>query len=66
MELVFGYVNRMAISKSTVLRDFTVVASNNLANNIFSNIEKICLITGLPAKVKHNNIRRVYDYIKTR
>lgn len=53
--------NRTTISKGAILPDFTIVASNSLVNKNFSNIGENCLIAGLPAKLKLQNIRRVYD-----
>lgn len=58
--------NRTTILKGSVLPDFTIVASNSLVNKDFSDIGENCLIVGIPAKVKHKNIRRVYDYNKQR
>lgn len=53
--------NRTTISKGAVLPDYTVVASNSLVNKDFSSIGENCLIAGLPAKLKQQNIRRVFD-----
>ena len=58
--------NRTTISKGSVLPDFTIVASSSLVNKDFSDIGENCLIAGMHAKLKHNNIRRVYDYKKQR
>lgn len=53
--------NRTTIAKGTVLPDYTIVASNSLVNKDFSSIGENCLIEGLPAKLKQQNIRRVFD-----
>lgn len=53
--------NRTTIAKGTVLPDYTIVASNSLVNKDFSSIGENCLIAGLPAKLKQQNIRRVFD-----
>lgn len=53
--------NRTTIAKGTELPDYTIVASNSLVNKDFSSIGENCLIAGLPAKLKQQNIRRVYD-----
>lgn len=56
--------NRTTISKGVILPDFTIVASNSLVNKDFSSIGENCLIAGLPAKLKLQNIRRVYNIKK--
>lgn len=52
--------NRTTIAKGTVLPDYTIVASNSLVNKDFSSIGENCLLAGLPATVKQQNIRRVF------
>ena len=53
--------NRATISKGAVLPDYTIVASNSLVNKDFSSIGENCLLAGLPATVKQQNVRRVFD-----
>ncbi|BBD44461.1 Hypothetical protein PEIBARAKI_4454 [Petrimonas sp. IBARAKI] len=53
--------NRTTISKGAILPDYTIVASNSLVNKDFTSIGENCLIAGLPAKLKQQNIRRIFD-----
>lgn len=53
--------NRTTITKGAVIPDNTIVASNSLVNKDFSNMGENCLIAGAPAKLKQQNIRRIYD-----
>ncbi len=53
--------NRSTIQKGTVLRDYTIVASNSLVGKDYSTIPIYTIIGGMPAKVLKSNCRRVYN-----
>lgn len=53
--------NRTTISKGAVIPDNSVVASNTLVNNDFSEQGPCCMLAGIPASLKVSGVRRVYD-----
>lgn len=52
--------NRVSIMKGTNLPNHSVVASNSLVNKDFSRFGECCLISGIPAKAKPINIKRIF------
>jgi acetyltransferase-like isoleucine patch superfamily enzyme len=53
--------NRTTISKGAYLPDYTIIASNSLVNKNFSRLGSYNLLTGVPADVKVQNVKRIYD-----
>lgn len=53
--------NNTTISKGCVLPDNTIIGSHSLANKDYTDTKGGCLLAGIPARVKIENIYRVYN-----
>lgn len=53
--------NSSSITKGAIIPNDTIVASNSLVNHDFSTIKPYSLLAGVPAKVKAEGLKRVWD-----
>lgn len=53
--------NNSTISKGAVIPDNSIVSSNSLVNKNFSDIKPYSLLAGIPAKVKAEGYKRIWD-----
>lgn len=49
-----------SIAPGTILPDYTIVASNSIANKDYTNLSPMSLIGGMPAKLLKTNVKRVW------
>lgn len=49
-----------SIAPGTILPDYTIVASNSIANKDYSSLPPMSLIGGMPAKLLKTNVKRVW------
>lgn len=52
--------NSSSISPGTIIPDYTIIASNSIANKDYSDIPPMSLIGGVPAKIIKSNVKRVW------
>ena len=53
--------NRCTISKGCVLPEYSILGSGSLANKDYTKEGPYCLYTGVPASVKKEGVKRIFD-----
>lgn len=53
--------NRCTISKGCVLPEYSILGGGSLANKDYTDNGPCCMYTGVPAKVKKKDVRRIFD-----
>ena len=53
--------NRVSIMKGTVLPDYSIIASNSMANKDYSANGSYCLYGGSPVKIIKQGVRRIFQ-----